>query len=132
VILPEANHDWTYLKLHDYKSIEDYNHVIHKICSRLRFCDKGPSEVDKIEKTLQTMLPSDMILQHQYCVKNYQNYSDLIHDLIHVEKHDELTLKNYHQRSNGTAPLSEVHNNVKSKAKVDGSNNNQKNFGKFM
>jgi hypothetical protein len=66
VILPEANHDWTHLKLQDYKSIEDYNHVVHRICARLRFCEKEHLEVDKIETILQTMISSDMILQHQY------------------------------------------------------------------
>jgi hypothetical protein len=91
VILPEANHDWTHLRLQDYKSIEDYNHVIHKICAKLCYCEKESSKVDKIEKTLQTMLPSDRTLQHQYRAKNYQHYSDLIHDLIQKEKHDELT-----------------------------------------
>jgi hypothetical protein len=52
VILPESNHDWTMLRLHDFKSIEKYNHDIHKICARLQFCEKIPSEADKIEKTL--------------------------------------------------------------------------------
>jgi hypothetical protein len=52
VILPEANHDQTHLRLQDYKSIEDYNHVVHKICAKLHFCEKDPSEVDKIEKKL--------------------------------------------------------------------------------
>jgi hypothetical protein len=37
-----------------------------------------------------------MILQHQYCVKNYQTYSNLFHDLLQAEKHDELTLRNHH------------------------------------
>jgi hypothetical protein len=78
------------------------------------------------------MPPSDGILQHQYRVRNYQNYSYLIHDLIQAEKHDEFTLKNHHQRSVGTATLPEVHYNVKGKAKVDGFNNHQKNFGKIM
>jgi hypothetical protein len=50
VILSEENHDWTHLSFQDYKSIKDYNHVIHKICARLCFCEKEPSEVDKIEK----------------------------------------------------------------------------------
>jgi hypothetical protein len=35
------------------------------------------------------------------------------------------------ERSVGTAPLPEFHCNVKDKEKVDGSNNHQKNFGKF-
>jgi hypothetical protein len=37
------------------------------------------------------MLPSNMILQHQYRARNYQNYSNLINDLLQAEKHDELT-----------------------------------------
>jgi hypothetical protein len=87
--------------------------------------------VDKIKKTLQTMLPLDRILQHQYCAKNYKTYSDLIHDLLQAEKHDELTLRNHHQHSIGNAPLPEVHYNVKSNKKGDGSKNQHKKFGKF-
>jgi hypothetical protein len=78
VILPEANHDWVHLCLQDYKSIGDYNHVVHKICAKLRFCEKESSHEDKIEKTLTTMLPSDRVLKHQYCAQNYQHYSELI------------------------------------------------------
>jgi hypothetical protein len=50
------------LRLQNFKSIREYNHVVHKICAELRFYEKEPSEVDKIEKTIQTMLPSDRIL----------------------------------------------------------------------
>jgi hypothetical protein len=70
VILPEAIHDWTLLRLQDYKSIEDYNHAIHKICAKLRFCEKEHSKMGKIEKSLQTMFSSDKILQHQYRTRN--------------------------------------------------------------
>jgi hypothetical protein len=51
----------------------------------LRFCEKEPSKLDKIENILQTMLPSNKILQHQYHGRNYQNYSDLIHVLLQAE-----------------------------------------------
>jgi hypothetical protein len=131
VILPEANLDWTMLRLQDFKSIGEYDHVVHKICAKLQFCDKEPSEVDKIEKTLQTILPLDRILQHQYRAKNYQTYSVLVHDLLQAEQHDELTLRNHHQCSVGSAPLPEVHHNVQGNEKGDGSNNHHKNFGKF-
>ena len=60
----------------------NYNQAVHKICARLRFCGKEPSDADKIEKTLQTMIPSDRVLQHQYRARNYQTYSELIHDLL--------------------------------------------------
>ena len=84
-----------------------------------------------IEKTLQTMLPSDRILQHQYRAKNYQTYSDLIHDLLQTEKHDELTMKNHHQRPVGAAPLPEVHHNVKGKNKFEGTKKPPMNSGNF-
>jgi hypothetical protein len=79
----------------------------------LWFYEKEPSEEDKIEKTLQTMLPSDRILQHQYWVQNYQHYADLIRDLLQAEKHDELTIKNHHQHRVGAAPLPEIYHNEK-------------------
>jgi hypothetical protein len=66
MILPKANHDWIHLRPQDYKSIGDYNHVVHNICAKLWFCEKEPSDQDKIEKTLTTMLPSDSVLKHQY------------------------------------------------------------------
>jgi hypothetical protein len=119
------------LRLQDFKSIGEYNHTVHNICARLCFCEKEPSEMDKIEKTLQTILPSDRILQHQFRAKNDQTYSDLVHDLLQAEKHDELTLRNHHQHFVGSAPLPEVHYIVKGNDKSDGSNNHQKKFGKF-
>jgi hypothetical protein len=128
--LPEANHDWTVLRLQDFKTIGEYNHGVHKICARLRFCEKNLLKWIKLN-TLQTMLPSDGILQHQYRVKNYQTYSDLVHDLLQAEKHDELILRNHHQRSIDSAPLPEVHHNVKGNEKGYGLKNQQKKFGKF-
>jgi expansin (peptidoglycan-binding protein) len=44
VILLETNHNWTHLRIQDYKSIEDYNHFVHMICAKLLFCEKKPSE----------------------------------------------------------------------------------------
>jgi hypothetical protein len=74
VILPEANHDWVHIRLQDYKSIGDYNNGVHKICAKLWFCEKEPSDEEKIEKTLTTMLPSNRVLKHQYRARNYQHY----------------------------------------------------------
>jgi hypothetical protein len=33
MIQSKADHEWTHLHLQDYKSIWDYNHVVHKICA---------------------------------------------------------------------------------------------------
>jgi hypothetical protein len=82
MILPEANHDWVHLRLQDYKSIGDYNHVVHKICAKLQFCKKEPSNEEKIEKILTTILPSDRVLKHQYRARNDQRYLELVQDLL--------------------------------------------------
>jgi hypothetical protein len=76
------------------------------------------------------MLPLDKILKHQYHAKNYQYYSELVQDLLQIEKHDELTMSNHHQHSIGTASLQEVNYNSKGKEKVDGQNNHPKNSSK--
>ena len=110
LIWPKAYHEWNHLRLQDFKSMADYNHAIHKICSKLMFCEKEPTDADKIEKTLSTMLPSDRVLQQQYRAKNFEVYSKLIHTLSQAEKHDELLMKNHHKRPVGSAPLPEVHN----------------------
>jgi hypothetical protein len=68
------------------------------------------------------MFPSDR-------VRNYQNYADIIHDLLQDEKHDELTIKNHHQYRVGAAPLPEIHHNEK-KASTYKDNNPKKN-GRF-
>ena len=65
-VLPAANYEWTQLRLYDFKTVSDYNDVVHRICSKLQFCEKKPTDADKIEKTLSTMLSSEMILQQQY------------------------------------------------------------------
>ena len=71
LILPAANYEWTQLRLQDFKTVSDYNHAIHRICWKLQFCEKEPSDADKIEKTLSTMLPSKRILQQQYRERNF-------------------------------------------------------------
>ena len=131
LIWPEANHDWNHLHLQNFKSVADYKHSIHKICSKLKFCEQESTDADKIEKTLSTMLPSDRVLQQQYMAKNYQVYSRLIRTLTQAEKHDELLLKNHHKRPVGSAPLLEVHNVQKNaqKNKFNGTTPKNK-FGK--
>ena len=44
LIWPEANHEWNHLRLQDFRSVADYNHAVHKICSKLKFCEKEPTD----------------------------------------------------------------------------------------
>ena len=99
--------------------MSDYNHDVHRICSKLQFCEKKPTDADKIEKTLSTMLPSERILQQQYRERRFQVYSELIQTLLEAEKHSELMVWNNQQRPVGSAPLPEVHAYTQNKPKFD-------------
>jgi hypothetical protein len=50
IVLLEANHEWPQIRLQNFKSIEDYNHSIHKVCAKLWFCEKEPLKEDKIKR----------------------------------------------------------------------------------
>ncbi|XP_052142981.1 uncharacterized protein LOC127762507 [Oryza glaberrima] len=133
LIWPEANYEWVHLRLQDFKTMAEYNHAVHNICSKLKFCEQEPTEAKKIEKTLSTMLPEDRILTQQYRTNNFQKHSLLIHTLTQAERHHELSLKNAQQRPPGSAPLPEVHFNVQNNAKnkkgfKGNSSNNPKNL----
>ena len=103
VIWPHANYECAHLRLQDFKSVDDYNHDLHKICSKLKFCDKEPTDEEKIENT-PTMLPADRLLQQLFRQHNFQVYSELIQTLIQAEKHDEILLKNHHKIPITVAP----------------------------
>ncbi|XP_066384615.1 uncharacterized protein [Miscanthus floridulus] len=120
LVLPAANYEWTQLRLQDFKTVSDYNHAVHRICSKLQFCEKEPTDADKIEKTLSTMLPFKRILQQQYRERRFQVYSELIQTLLEAEKHSELMVWNNQQRPVGSAPLPEVHAYTQNKPKFDG------------
>ena len=118
IILPEATHQWNHLCLQDFKTVDEFNHAVHKICSKLRFCEKEPSKADKIKKTLSTMLPSERILTQQYREKNFTVYSSLIQTLEQAEKSHELIVWNSNQHPLGTAPLPEVYANAKNNCSI--------------
>ena len=82
------------------------------------FCGKDPTDVEKVEKTLSTIIPSYRVLHHQYRARDYQVYSDLIHIILQAEKLDKLLAKNA-QRPVGSQPLPEVHMNVANRQKFD-------------
>ncbi|RCV06527.1 hypothetical protein SETIT_1G170100v2 [Setaria italica] len=114
LICPLANHEWNHLCLQDFKNVVDYNHVIHSICSKLKFCEKKPTNAEKID--------------------NFQQYSQLIHTLSQAEKYHVLLLKNAHQCPPDSAPLPEVHynvhNNADNKKEFKGNNFSRNSEGK--
>ena len=128
VMLPEAQREWSLIRFQDFKSVAAYNSAVHKVNSKLRFCNQAISEEDLIEKTLCTFHPSMRVLQQQYRQQKYKKYSELIYTLLQAEKHDELLMKNHQTRPTGSMPLPEAHANTQSTKKYGG---NKKNFKKF-
>ena len=35
VVLPEASHEWNYLRLQDFKTVDEYNHAVHRVSQKL-------------------------------------------------------------------------------------------------
>jgi hypothetical protein len=123
VILPKATHEWNHLRIQDFKTVGEFSHAMNKISSKLIFCENEPSNAEKIEKTLSTMLPAHMILQQQYRQRGFTIYSELIKTLLQVERHDELLLWNSNQGPTGSKPLPEVHANTHNKKQKGAINN---------
>ena len=78
--------------------MDEYNHAVHRDSQKLRFCGKEPTEAEKIEKTLSTMLPAERILTLSYREKNFTDYALLIQTLHQAEKNHEITIWNSQQR----------------------------------
>jgi hypothetical protein len=78
VIMPEGRHEWSLLRIMDFKSIVKYNFVVHRICTKLHFYNQPLDDAEMIEKTLPTFLPANKIFQQQY---RHSKYSDLLYDL---------------------------------------------------
>ena len=128
VILPEAKREWSLLRLMDFKSVAEYNSAVHRIGSKLRFCNQPLEDTKMIEKTLSTFLPANRILQQQYRRHKYTKYSNLIYDLLQAEKHDELLTKNHQLRPIWAAPLPEVHFNAQNNTKKFSGKKFKRNF----
>ena len=77
IMMPEAKREWSLIRLMDFKSVGEYNSVVHKICSKLCFYDQPVSDEDLVEKTLSTFLPANRLLQQQYRNSKYTKYSSL-------------------------------------------------------
>ena len=80
------------VRIQDFKTVVEFNHVVHKLSSKLQFFEKEPTDAEKIEKTLSTMLLAHMTLQQQYHQRGFTIYSELIKTLLRAERHNELLI----------------------------------------
>ena len=94
-ILPRAEQEWNRLHFADYKTVGEYNSVLHRICTNLQLCGKVITDEEKIEKTLSTFHSNAVQSVHNYRQDGYKEYAELI-DIVQVaEAQDEVLRKNY-------------------------------------
>ena len=125
-----ARREWGQLRFLDFKSVEAYNAAIHRIVAQLRFCGQVVTELEMIEKTLETFHPTNMVLQQQYRNNKYMKYCDLINVLLTAEAHNELLMKNFNMRPAGTQAPPEAHASFRNnKGKGPFKNKGAKNHG---
>ncbi|GJX99552.1 disease resistance CC-NBS-LRR class family protein [Tanacetum coccineum] len=74
----------------------------------------GVQKADMLEKTFSTFHASNINLQQQYRLQNFERYSDLNVNLLVAENNNELLMKNHQTRPTGSLALPEenaVNNN---------------------
>ncbi|XP_058773116.1 uncharacterized protein LOC131647219 [Vicia villosa] len=104
VLLPSLMDQWNKLQFQDYKTVIAYNSAMHQIIAKLEFCGKTITEKEKLEKTFSTFHASQVLLQQQYRMREYTEYSDLVAALLVAEQNNELLIKNHQARPTGTMP----------------------------
>jgi precorrin isomerase len=57
-VLPKAQNTWANLRFLDFKSVAAYNTAIHRIVAQLRFCGQIITDIEMIQKTLETFHPT--------------------------------------------------------------------------
>ncbi|CAN6679158.1 unnamed protein product [Malus baccata var. baccata] len=108
VILPRARHDWTHLRIQDFKSVAEYNSALFRITSQMKLCGDTITKEMLLEKTFSTFHASNMVLQQQYRALGFTEYNQLISVLLVVEQNNELLMKNHNSRPTRSAPFPEV------------------------
>lgn len=108
-ILPKARAEWAQLRFCDFKTVESYNSAVHRIVSKLRFCNQVVTDEDMIEKTLDTFHPKNSMMQEQYREAKYTKYSKLIQSLLNAEVYSKLLMTNFNNRYVGSQPIPEAH-----------------------
>ncbi|XP_060210801.1 uncharacterized protein LOC132637781 [Lycium barbarum] len=107
-VLPKARYDWMHLRLQDFKTITDYNSVVHQVSSALKLCGETNTDEHLLEKTFTTLHASNVLLKQQYREKGFKKYADLISCLLAAEQNNTLLMKNHESRPTGSAPFPEV------------------------
>ena len=77
-IQPKAEAEWIHLRYADFKTVEEYNSALHRICTSLQLCGATITDSQKIEKTLSTFHPNALQSARNYRQENFTQYATLI------------------------------------------------------
>jgi hypothetical protein len=116
-LLPKAKREWLHLRFQDYKTVEQYNSVLHRIVTCLKLCGEKITDADMIDKTLSTFHPNYVQIQRQYRQAKYEKYSELVSVLMEAQGEDETLVENHTSRPTGSLATPEVHANSLKKGK---------------
>lgn len=129
-LLPKAKREWLHLRFQDYKSVEQYNSVLHHIVTCLKLCGEKITDADMIDKTLSTFHANHVNIQRQYRQAKYEKYSELVSVLMEVQGEDETLVENHTSRPTGSSAAPEANASSFKKGKNQNNQNKGKNFWK--
>ncbi|KAM2839496.1 hypothetical protein COP1_031092 [Malus domestica] len=95
MILPRARYEWTYLRIHDFKSVAEYNSALFRITSQMKLCGDTINEEDMLEKTFSTFHAFNVLLQQRYRAQGFTKYNQLIFVFLVAKQNNELLMKNH-------------------------------------
>ncbi|XP_021995191.1 uncharacterized protein LOC110892328 [Helianthus annuus] len=75
VLLPKARYEWVHLRIHDFKTVSEYN-------SKLKLCGEKITNENMLEKTFSMLYATNMLLSQQYRERKFTKYSELISCLL--------------------------------------------------
>ncbi len=111
-VRPRAEAGWMRLRFQDFKTVGDYNSVLHRICTSLRMCGVTITDTQKIEETLSTFHPDVVQSSRNYRHGKYTQYAELVNILQVEEAQDELLRKNSLAQPLGASSRQEAHASV--------------------
>lgn len=129
-LLPKAKREWLHLRFQDYKSVEQYNSVLHRIITCLKLCGEKITDADMIDKTLSTFHANHVNIQRQYRQAKYEKYSELVSVLMEAQGEDETLVENHTSRPTGSSATPEANASSFKKGKNQNNQNKGKNFWK--
>ncbi|PIN18807.1 hypothetical protein CDL12_08517 [Handroanthus impetiginosus] len=79
-----------------------------ELWNNLKECLTTRKQRELIRKDISIFHASDVLLQQQYCEKDFKKYAELISCMLVAEQNNELLMKNYEARPTSSAPFPEV------------------------